>query len=257
MTPMSPPQAAPVEPLKTEATLVSARLDFLRGVVHELRTPLTPMRVQLYLVRELVRNLPADAQIHRSLDILERSMTRLGRLVDETLDVSRIQEGHFKVQPQRTSVSSIMGRAFQLFQPQAQEAGIKLIPDYEGGLEADVDADRLAQVVENLLGNALRHTPRGGTVVLMGFAEERRIVLGVHDTGQGVAADDVAGLFDPYAMSDSTCSTRRRTGLGLYISKGIIEAHGGTIWCESQGPGRGTTVLASLPKPVPPRRVES
>lgn len=225
-----------------------ARLEFLRTVVHELRTPLTPMRVQLYVVRERLRGAPADADLQHSLEILERSVTRMSRLLDETLDVSGIQSGRLRVHRQPSSVAQILRRAAELFEGQARQAGVEVFIDCEEPLEAAVDAERVAQVLENLLANALRHTPAGGTIVITGHAEPQHVLVGVHDTGAGLTPEEIESLFQPFSVARVPAkATRYSHGLGLYISQGIIEAHGGRLWCESPGPGRGATFLATLP----------
>lgn len=207
------------------------------------------MRVQLYVVRQRLRGAPADAGLQQSLEILERSVTRMSRLLDETLDVSVIQSGFLTVHRRPSSVSQILRRAAQLFEAQALQAGVKIIIDCGEPLEAVVDAERVAQVLENLLANALRHTPAGGTIVITAHAEPEHVLVGVHDTGCGLSPQQVEALFQPFSVAGVPAeATRFSHGLGLYISNGIIEAHGGRLWCESPGPGRGATFLATLPR---------
>lgn len=227
--------------------LDAAKTRFLNTAAHELGTPLTPIRLQLDLLRErLATTLPAGER--RALDILDRNVTRLTQLVAELLDVTRVSSGRMTIQKDRTDLSALVREAAEAFEEPARKAGVRLSCNAPRGLWAEVDAKRILQVLYNLLGNAVKFTPAGGKIELRALVEDGRAVVRVADNGRGVSPEDLPKLFQPFTqVGEAEGPGRAGTGLGLYISRGIVELHGGTIACESEGPNQGATFTVALP----------
>jgi signal transduction histidine kinase len=218
------------------------KTEFMNAIAHELRTPLTPIMMQL----EFLKTSPRDPERQqRSFEVLSRSMGRLNALVDQLLDVARLQRGGLP--PGRPiDLGAVVEDASEIFSDLAKDAGLSLDIDLDEGLRADADADAITQVVTNLLSNALKFTPRGGRLAVRAFEKEGQCVVRVQDSGVGLTPEQAGRLFAPFIQVHGE---RRAggSGLGLFISKGIVERYGGTIWVESDGPGRGTTFTFSLP----------
>lgn len=170
---------------------------------------------------------------------------RMDRLVDDLMDVSRIESGRFSVQPRPTDLVQIARSVVEVQQAATEKHRIVLeAPDR---LEGMWDPDRLAQALTNLVSNAIKYSPGGGMVWVRVRADAAAAEVSVTDQGMGIYSEALPYLFQPYARLDH----RKRVpgvGLGLYITKAIIEAHGGQIWASSPGPGRGSTFSFRLPR---------
>ena len=221
--------------------------DFISVVSHELRTPLTSIRGALGLVAGGVAGeLPERAR--GLVDIAARNSDRLARLIDDILDVERIESGQmgFRLVPQNLAV--LVEQAVEANQTYGQPYGISLrIVEAQRAL-VRVDADRMQQVLNNLLSNAVKFSPRGAVVEVGVTAREGRARLRVVDRGKGIPPEFRAWIFEKFTQADAT-STRQRggTGLGLSIAKAIVERHGGRIWFETT-PVQGTTFFVELPE---------
>lgn len=218
------------------------RTRFLASVAHDLRTPITPMALQVDLLRQ---HLPPRER--QPVDILERNLQRLSRLVDDLLDVARLQGGNLSLRRAPVDLGEVVAEAVQMFEPSARERRIRLEARVDRDLPVAADAQRLAQVLTNLLSNAVKFTPPGGTVAVEARREDGTAVVRVRDTGIGFGAGDLARLFQPFSQVHGGPVSGQGSGLGLYISKGLIEGHGGHIWGESPGPGKGATFTFTLP----------
>lgn len=224
------------------------KTQLLNTASHELNTPISALRLQLYLLRDrlLTSGAPAD---RRAFEILDRNIGRLANLVKETLDVARIQSGTLALNRGSTSFRDLIHEALETTAPLAQKGGVSV--EFEApqdGFWLDADAQRLHQVVLNLLTNAIKFTPADGHVRLHLDRTSAEIQLSVTDSGIGLTPDQIGGLFKPFSqVHDVTRHAAGGTGLGLFISREIVKRHGGRVWAESAGPGRGSTFGLSLP----------
>jgi len=221
------------------------RLALLADVAHELRTPLATIQGYMEgLLDEVVLPAPALwAQLHGEAG-------RLRRLVDDLQELSRAESREIPLHPIPLEARQLLERAAARMEPQFAAADVTLALDVAPAVPAALaDPDRTLQVLVNLLGNALRYTPAGGTVTLGAAAGERRVALRVTDTGSGIAPEHLPHLFERFYRADRSRSRASGgSGIGLTIARALIEAQGGTIRIESPRPGRGATVTITLPQ---------
>jgi PAS domain S-box-containing protein len=237
----------------TEASLLdlNARLrelddmktQLLNTVSHELRTPLTPLRLQVELLRSRTAG---SAENRHSFDIIDRNLQRLTDIVSDMVDVARIEAGKLGGERRATDLRQLVHDAAENYRVAAEHAGVRLAVR---GAPAMVMGDplRLAQVLDNLIANAVKFTPQDGSVAVEVAVHDGTARVCVADSGVGLSREQLDMLFQPFAQVHPGNGTRSGTGLGLFISKGIVEAHGGRIWGESPGPGRGATFAFELP----------
>jgi signal transduction histidine kinase len=223
--------------------LAQLKTQFLNNAAHELSTPLTPLRLQMATLRRMEFS---GAQ-RDALALLERNVDRLVLLVQDLLDASRLQAGRLRIVPRPVAPAQVVGDVVASFAEKASRQGVSLLSAVEDGPPATLDGARIHQVLVNLVHNALKFTPKG-TVAVRARYDGGDLVLAVSDTGAGLAPEQVARLFQPFVqVHDVRTSTVGGTGLGLYVSKGIVDQHGGTIRCRSDGPGKGSTFEVVLP----------
>jgi CheY-like chemotaxis protein len=220
--------------------------EFLSVVSHELRTPLTSIRGSLGLLGagglgEL------SPQAARMVSIAMDSSDRLTRLINDILDIERIQSGRLSMSLVPQQASELLDKTALEMDGFARAADVLVeVGSSDGTVLAD--ADRVVQTLTNLVGNAVKFSPRGGVVRLEAVAGPTEVVFAVHDAGRGIPEDKLEAIFEPFEQVDSSDSRQKGgTGLGLAISRGIVEQHGGRIWAESVE-GEGTTVRFSLPR---------
>jgi signal transduction histidine kinase len=224
------------------------RRELLADIAHELRTPLTIIQGNLEGLRDGVYESTPE-QMGLVLDETQK----LGRLVDDLRLLTLAEAGQLPLDLQMLAMHQLLTDVRDVFASQAAEAEIALLVEVPEPLPSVLaDPQRLGQVLGNLMANALRHTPSGGTVTLGAAGEPggEAVRLWVSDTGQGIAAEDLARIFDRFWRGDRSRSheSGASSGLGLAIAKSLVEAHGGRIWAESQV-GEGTTVSCILPLP--------
>lgn len=220
---------------------------FIRTISHELGTPITPIKLQLHLLRRGDLGPLGPAQEH-AVEVVSRNVERLGLLVQDMLDVSRIQSGRLKLVKEPVKMGRVLQEAFELFEESARQAGVQM--DWPPSVPFEIEADprRLVQILVNLLSNALKFTPPGGRVRVEVRAEPSQILVRVADNGTGLTREQIQQLFRPFSqVHESQAASRAGTGLGLYICKNLVEQHGGRIGCESEGPGRGATFWFTIP----------
>ncbi|WPB79976.1 ATP-binding protein [Archangium violaceum] len=228
--------------------------EFLSTLSHELRTPLTSILGWAQLLR--TRPMPEEKR-QRALETIERNARAQTRLIEDLLDISRIVTGKLRLDVHPLEPQSVLEAALEAVRPAAEARGVRLelriSPDV-GPLP--VDAERLQQMVWNLLTNAIKFTPAGGQVVVRLERGEREARLEVEDTGQGIAPDFLPHVFERFRQADSsTTRAHGGLGLGLAIVRHLVEMHGGSVSAHSEGPGRGATFCIRLPL-TPPRAPE-
>ena len=231
---------------------VRQREDVVSIVSHDLRNPLGVTMA----AADLLLDLPLDeAQRRRQAEIIRRSGRRMQRLIEDLLDVSRIEEGALVVRVAREDLGPILAEAAELFADQADRKEIRLEvqarDDGEDPVKARVDRDRILQALSNLLDNAIRLTPEGGRVTLSAEDDGDHVSIAVTDTGPGVPDELLDSIFDRFAQSEE--SDRGAAGLGLTIVKGVAEAHGGEARVSTEK-GKGSRFVLHLPKDGPASR---
>ncbi|MCA1813169.1 MAG: PAS domain S-box protein [Halobacteriales archaeon] len=236
--------------LKRLKDLDAFKTQFINTAAHELGTPLTPIRLQLDLLQARSRSL--DEKQQRSLAIVSRNVDRLAQLVQDVLEVARLQAGRMVLESRPVELQPLLADAVESFQEPARQGGLSLELRAAPGLRVPGDARRLTQVVYNLLSNALKFTPRGGSIVVEAEPRGSEVAVTVRDTGRGIKAGDIGKLFEPFTqVHEPGDQAPPGTGLGLFISKGIVELHGGRIAAASDGLGRGTAFTFTLPAEAP------
>lgn len=234
--------------LKTLREMNELKTRFMSMAAHELNTPLTPIKIQLHVLRTNHQGFANSPEAARGLDLLDRNVQRLSRLVQDVLDATRLQSGHLPLRPANVSLNAIVAETVEGFQDAARQAGVELTFRPTTETEIKADPDRIAQLCSNLVANAIKFTPHGGRVEVSVQQEGDRLTLSIVDTGVGIRPDDVPRLAQPFTQLQTPINETRGTGLGLYICKGIAEEHGGRLSIDSKGIGRGTTVRVDLPR---------
>jgi PAS domain S-box-containing protein len=225
---------------------------FLATLAHELRNPLVPIRNAVEILRYKG---PPDPTLHRLCDLLDRQVRHLARLIDDLLDVNRISRGKLQLRKERVVLAAVVDQALEVARPLIEGAGHDLtvsLPRQPVHLEAD--PVRLAQVISNLLDNACKFTERGGRIRLSVAGDVAEVVVRVEDSGIGMAPDQLPRVFDMFAQGPAAGErVRSGLGIGLALTRGLVEMHGGRIEAQSEGPGKGSTFIVRLPaaRPLP------
>jgi two-component system sensor histidine kinase BaeS len=226
------------------ASAEQRRRRLLSDVAHELRTPLATIDAYLEGLADGVVEPRAE-----TWQLLRTETARLNRLSEDIAHVSRAEEHQLDLRLERTRPQQLIETAARAAEPgyDAKGVDLRVEPDH-GADEVAVDRDRIAEVLANLLDNALRHTPAGGTVTLAATRDGDSTLLTVTDTGDGLAPDQLEQIFERFYRTDSARSRDRGgSGIGLTISRALVEAHGGRLWAESSGPGEGSRLVCRLP----------
>jgi signal transduction histidine kinase len=233
-----------VERVCGEAALAS-RDDFMGLVSHDLRTLLGNVALNAHLLASEAGSDEAGQRARAWVTKIQRSTLQMTRLLDDLVDVASIEAGRFSVAPDTSDAKALIRDTLEALQPAASAKGISLtIAAAEGVLLAKFDQDRILQVLANLLSNAVKFTGHGGSITVNVEQEGAAVRFSVSDTGAGIAPDHLDSIFERFwqvAQGD-----RRGLGLGLFICRRIVEAHGGRIWAESTL-GKGSTFFFTLP----------
>lgn len=238
----------------SEKSLEKLRQEFTAMMVHELRAPLTAVRWSSEGLLKSLSDTKAhleDAKIKDSMTTIDLAATNMLELVNDLLDVAKIEAGKFDLNAQEYDVVTSIKEQIKVFEPQATAKHLTL--NYIGPDKQMVKFDRvrISQVLSNLLSNSIKYTDSGAIDINIAAeisgGKDKRVVISIKDTGIGVSREDLSVLFSKFKQLKSFDQARKGTGLGLVVSKGIVEAHGGQIWAESAGENLGSTFHFSLP----------
>jgi signal transduction histidine kinase len=220
--------------------------EFLAILSHELRNPLAPIRAGIQVLR---RAAAGSDEAARALETVGRQAEHLTRIVDDLLDVTRIARGKIRLHREVLDLCALVERGVHDHRAEAEAARVALrleLPDRPACVDAD--GTRIAQALENLLGNALKFTPPGGSVTVGLAMKGGRAEVRVRDTGIGMEPALIERLFEPFAQADeSAARTHGGLGLGLAVVRGLVEMHGGEVRARSAGPGTGSAFVITLP----------
>jgi signal transduction histidine kinase/CheY-like chemotaxis protein len=229
--------------LETANVLEAAKRkdEFLAMLGHELRNPLAPILTAVEL-------LAGNEQASRERKVIERHTRHLSRLVDDLLDISRVERGHIELRQEPVALSGILDRAIEIAFHLIQRNQHELVVTRAADVLLQGDPVRLAQVFGNLLTNAAKFTPAGGRIELSTERADDRVRVTVRDNGPGIARHELKRIFEPFVqLHRVTDAARGGLGLGLAIVRTLVERHGGSIVAESGGPGTGATFTVELP----------
>jgi signal transduction histidine kinase len=219
------------------------RRELVANVSHELKTPISALRAHLENLLDGVEQPDPE-----TLQIMLMQSERLGRLVDQLLDLSRLESGDVPLERERVELAPLVSQVFSEIQVARPDPGVTLDDDLPGDLPpVFADRERVHQVLFNLLDNAVRLTPAGGRVTVTASSDNGSIDVVVADTGPGIPAEHLPHVFERfYRVDESRSRDDGGTGIGLAIARSVVEAHGGRIWAESE-PGRGSAFTFELP----------
>jgi PAS domain S-box-containing protein len=226
-------------------TGIRARDDMIGIVSHDLRNPVNAVRMLtgVMLSHEKIDRL--DPETIEYATIIRQAAEQMDSLIRDLLDVTRVEAGRLSVDAHRADAEEILSDSLRTLAPVAEVKGLKLkivVPDDVPAISADVE--RLGQALSNLVGNAIKFSPAGGQIVVRVIVLDAEVMFSVTDSGIGMSSEQLAHAFDRFWQSSRT--DRQGAGLGLAITKGIIDAHGGRIWAES-APGNGSTFYFTVP----------
>jgi two-component system phosphate regulon sensor histidine kinase PhoR len=226
--------------------LESLRRDFVANASHELRTPIAAVRSATETLRSGAMEDTVAAA--RFLDIIDRNAQRLQSLVQDMLDLSKLESNEFKLKRERVELGSVVPIVLALFRERAEKKGVRLIAELPGGLAVEGDARGLEHVLSNLVDNAVKYCPSGTRIVVSAETREERIELVVADDGPGIPAVHLPRVFERFYRVDAGRSRELGgTGLGLSIVKHMVEAMRGRVSVQSEV-GRGSTFTVALPR---------
>lgn len=219
--------------------------EFLATLAHELRNPLAPIRTGLTILK---RTRDGGAT-ERTMEMMDRQLGHMVRLIDDLMDLSRITRGKVKLRTERVTLRSVLEAALESSRSLLEQARQHLevsIP--EETVLFDVDPTRMVQVVDNLLNNAIKYTPEGGHIVLRARVEGDDVVIEVKDDGVGIPSEQLGAVFEMFSQVDRTLErSQGGLGIGLALVRKLLEMHGGIITARSEGPGLGSTFTITLP----------
>jgi two-component system CheB/CheR fusion protein len=241
--------------LETLREVDRARRDFLSVLSHELRNPIAALTFGC----ELLRRARDDEKRAHAATVIRRQLEQLSRLVDGVLDIVRLEQVKIRLNVCRIDFADTVRETVSDFVPQFELRGIRVAEHLpEGPFWVDGDVTRLRQAISNVLQNALKFTPSGGTVQVSLDFDESEATLRVRDTGRGIAPDALEKLFVPFYQEEQPLDRGDGgLGLGLSVAKGLIELHGGSIRANSEGVGRGAELTIRLPRAPAPAGVDA
>jgi signal transduction histidine kinase len=222
--------------------------DFLSIVSHELKTPLTPILGAMYRLRSIR---PNDEDVQNAADMVERNAKRQSRIIDDLLDISRLATGKCELDRRSSDIGRIVQAAVHVARPAAEAMGLSIEVAIVNGMKPIwCDPDRIQQVLWNLVSNAITFSRRGGRILVRTESIGNAIRTSVTDEGEGISPEFLPHVFEKFRQAGQF-STRKHGGLGLGLSivRHIVGQHGGRVWAESGGEGKGSTFIVELPYP--------
>ncbi|MGA2911646.1 MAG: GAF domain-containing sensor histidine kinase [Candidatus Levyibacteriota bacterium] len=238
--------------ITVEKSVAAIKEDFTNMMVHELRAPLTAIKDSAELMVELLDEagkLEKDEE-KRFLNIIDQQSKNLLGQIGQVLDAAKIETGKFSINKTTSDIGKVVTDAVEPFLPEARKKQIYLLTQINSPLpKIDIDPLRITQALNNLISNSLKFTPVNGKIVVSVKNTDEGLKVAVTDNGIGIPEDEQADLFSKYYQIRTTPHqlAKKGTGLGLYITKGIVEAHGGMVGVESEGLNKGTTIYFTLP----------
>ncbi|KTC13311.1 histidine kinase [Pseudomonas marginalis ICMP 9505] len=232
-----------------EQQAVRARDELVAVVSHDLRNPMTVISMLCGMMQKTFSSEGphTSRRISSAIDTMQQAAGRMNVLLEDLLDTSKIEAGRYVVKPVALDVSHMFEEAYSLLAPLAMEKGIELSFNATPGLHINADPERLFQVLSNLVGNAIKFTPRLGAIDINAVSDGDDVLFSVRDSGEGIAPEQLPHVFERYWTQ--TENNPNGSGLGLYITQGIIQAHGGMIVAESEL-GKGSEFRFTVPKAV-------
>lgn len=230
--------------------------EFLAILAHELRNPLAPLRNALQLLRLARGDKPI---LEQTVDIMDRQLQQMVRLIDDLLDISRITRGKIELRKERVELAAVIRDAVETGRPLIETAGHELTVIYPPEpISLDADPTRLAQVFANLLNNAAKYTPPGGHIRLTAERQGGEVIVKVSDTGIGIPADMLPRVFEIFTQGDRSLErSQGGLGIGLSLVRGLVELHGGSVEAKSEGPGQGSEFSVRLAVHPAPRKAQA
>ena len=234
---------------ESEARLLDAHRrkdEFLATLAHELRNPLAPVRNAV----ELLKRGSADGRrVTWASELIDRQVRSLSRLIDDLMDVSRINRGRIELRREVVALNDVLADALEAIRPLAQDSGHELavlLPDRK--LLVEADRTRLAQAFTNLLNNAVKYTDSGGRIEVAVLVEKDQAVVSFRDSGIGIPPERLDDVFEMFSQVESALSrSRGGLGIGLSLTQRLVQMHGGSIKAHSEGVGRGSRFMVTLP----------
>lgn len=222
------------------------KTEFLATLAHELRNPLAPVRNGLHVMKLAASN---PLAVEKTREMMERQVTHIVRLIDDLLDIARVSTGKVDLKKERVDLKDVVANAVETSQPLIEGSHHRLavrLPDEP--LPLEVDPTRLAQVLSNLLNNAAKYTPTGGSIEVTARRDGTDVVISVTDSGIGIPEESLAQVFQMFTQVGRNMDrSQGGLGIGLSLVRGLVELHGGAVTATSAGPGRGSTFSVRLP----------
>jgi signal transduction histidine kinase len=232
-----------------------ARRDLVAWASHDLRTPLTSLRVMIDALNDGVVTDPET--VTRYLRQSHAEVARMNGMIDDLFELAQLDTGHFSLKMEQASLGDIISDTLEGFSVRAREKGVSLAGRVEPGVDPVCCApEKISRVLRNLVENAIRYTPAGGSIQMDARAENGLVVVSVLDTGEGISSKDLPRVFERFYRGERSRTregtggseqTTIQSGLGLAIAKGLVEAHHGRIWVTSEV-GKGTAMTFSVPR---------
>ena len=229
---------------------VGARDDTVAVVAHDLRNPVSAIK----MLSAALQLSEVDRLSHESaeqLRLIREAAVQMDRLIQDLLDVTRVETGRLVIDPEPIAAKTLLDDALQTLRPLVKEAALQFDAAYSDGLpKVQADPERISQVLSNLVGNAIKATPGGGRITVAAEYRDGMVQFSVTDTGTGIPAEQLPHIFDRFWQSAPSSIRTRGAGLGLPIAQGIVRAHGGRLWAESEV-GAGSVFRFTLPVASP------
>ncbi len=223
--------------------------DFISMAAHELKTPLASIYGYIDYILSVYPN-KVDAEMKQDLEIVQRNVRRLKKYINQLLDVMKIEESKMKLHKNLMNFSELIKNCVNELSYLIKQKNLTLNLNLENDLEPKIDQERIFQVCSNLISNSIKFTPKGGEIWINTYKDNNQIIFEIQDNGIGLNKKQMTSIFKKFEKYEGGIDNYPRgkgTGLGLFISRGIVEAHKGRIWVESEGKGRGSKFSFSIP----------